>query len=159
MHRFIEKLNNVLIAIAAAVLAMIMFLTAVDVFMRYLFNSPVSGSFELVEFMMAILVPFGIVYCGMQKAHVAVDLVHEKLSKRLQALLDVITTSLTLIFMGLIGWKSIEYIFEVKSTGLTSAVLHIPSWPFILPVAIGMAAFMLVSIVHLIDFIKKVKNS
>ena len=50
-----NKLNGYLVAIlkhmAIWILTAMMFLTAVDVCMRYLFKSPVTGSFELVEFM------------------------------------------------------------------------------------------------------------
>ena len=47
-------------SIAMGILLIMMFLTAMDVIFRYMFNRPITGSYELIEFMMAILVSFGI---------------------------------------------------------------------------------------------------
>ena len=57
-------------------------LTFADVFLRYLFNKPIDGSLELTEFMMALLVVFGMVYCAFRKGHIRIDLVTEHLPKK-----------------------------------------------------------------------------
>ena len=46
--------------VGVTALTLLMLLTAVDVCLRYLFDSPITGSYELSEFMMAILVAFGL---------------------------------------------------------------------------------------------------
>ena len=65
--------------------------TVVDVFLRYLFNSPILGSYELTEFMMAILVFGSVAYTMVVKGHVTVDLVITRLPARAQAILECIT--------------------------------------------------------------------
>ena len=59
-----DGLGRLLQAIGALVLAAMMFLGAADVILRYFFNSPISGAYELVEYMMAIIVPFGLCVCA-----------------------------------------------------------------------------------------------
>ncbi len=153
-----DKITRILIAIGTAILALMMFLTALDVGLRYVFNRPLSGAFELVEYMMAILIPFCIVYCAHQKGHVAVELILDRFPKRIQKIADTITTFIAMIFAIVIAWQNILYIFEVKGSGLTSAVLLIPAYPFVAPIAIGMGAFALILVVHLSEYVSKGSN-
>ena len=40
--------------------ALMMFITAADVLLRYIFNRPISGTMELTSYMMAVVVGFGL---------------------------------------------------------------------------------------------------
>lgn len=154
----VKKITQVLIAIGAAMLALMMFLTAVDVGMRYAFNRPIAGAYELAEYMMAILVPFSIAYCAQQKGHVAVEIIMERFSRKTGYVVDILTTFVTFIFVVILAWQNVVYFFEVKGSGLTSAVLLIPAYPFIAPVAIGFAVLALILLVHLLELFSGVKN-
>ncbi len=153
-----KKITQTLIAIGATILALMMFLTAMDVGLRYAFNRPLAGAFELVEYMMAILIPFSIVYCADQKGHVAVELILGRFSKKVQTAVDILTTFISLIFAIVIAWQNVLYIFEVQASNLTSSVLLIPAYPFVAPIAIGIGAFALILVVHLSEFVSEVKN-
>lgn len=153
-----KTVTRVMIAAGAAVLAMMMFLTALDVGLRYLFNRPLAGAFELVEYMMAILVPFCIVYCAYNKGHVAVELILGRFPRRVQLVVDIVTTLVTLLFVLTIAWQSFLYIGETYAADLTSAVLLIPTYPFVIPIAVGIAAFALNLMVHLSELMSEVKN-
>ncbi|MGD9209961.1 MAG: TRAP transporter small permease [Desulfobacteraceae bacterium] len=149
-----SMVTRILLAMGAAVLAMMMFLTAIDVFLRYLFNSPISGAFELVEFMMAIFIPFSIVYCAEQKNHVAVELVLGRFPARIQNFFNIITTLITMLFALVIAWQNYLYIEEMFTSQMTSSVLLIPVYPFVAPVAIGITAFALVLLPQWFDLFK-----
>ena len=153
-----EKLTQFLIALGATMLALMMLLTALDVGLRYVFNRPLSGAFELVEYMMAILVPFSIAYCAQQKEHVGVDLVIGRFSRKVRTVVDIITTFITLIFVIIVAWQNVLYFFEVKDSGLTSSVLLIPAYPFIAPTALAFATFALILVVHLIELLSEGNN-
>ena len=139
-----KAITRILLAIGASVLAMMMFLTAMDVALRYVFNRPLAGAFELVEYMMAIFIPFSIVYCADQKAHVSVDFILMRFSKRTQKVFDIATTFITMALAVLIAWENIIYIVETYQSKMTSPVLSIPAYPFVAPTAIGIGAFALV---------------
>ncbi len=147
----VRRINQILVAIAAAMLALMMFLTALDVGLRYAFNRPLAGAFELVEYMMAIMVPFSIVYCAHERGHVAVDFIMDRFPKKVRTAADIITTFITLVFIVVIAWQNVLYFFEVKGSGLTSSVLLIPTYPFIAPISIAFGTFALVLIVYLSD--------
>ena len=76
---FLEKaffpVSRFLLLIGQFVLVAMVLRTVVDVFLRYVFNKPILGSYELTEFMMAILVFSSIGYTMSVKRHVVVDLV------------------------------------------------------------------------------------
>ncbi|GAB6146084.1 TRAP transporter small permease [Desulfocicer niacini] len=141
--------TGIMIAICSTVLAMMMFLTALDVGLRYLFNRPLAGAFELVEYMMAIIVPFSIVYCAYEKAHVSVELILERFPLGVQRFFDLFTTAVSIIFVSLIAWQNFLYIGECYVSEMTSAVLLIPAYPFAVPLAIGILTFALILLLHL----------
>jgi TRAP-type C4-dicarboxylate transport system permease small subunit len=150
---------RILIAIGGTILALMMFLTFLDVGLRYLFNSPLAGAYELVEYMMAIVVPFCIVYCAEQRGHVAVELVLDKFPKSVQTVVDFLTTLVALAFTIIIAWQNFLYIGEVYDSHLTSSVLLIPAYPFVIPVALGVSGFALILLLHLVAIISKVKKA
>lgn len=147
-----------MIIVGATMLALMMFLTAADVCLRYFFNRPLAGAFELVGYMMAIFVPFSIAYCYQQRGHIVVDLFMDRFRKKTRVMLDIMTLFITMVFTFLIAWQNLLYFFEVKATGLTSSVLLIPEYPFILPAALAFGVSTLILLVRLIDSLSEVKK-
>ncbi len=142
-------INQALLAVGAATLAVMMFLTAADVAGRYLLNRPISGALEGVEFLMAVLIPFSIAYCAYQRAHVAVELIMGRFSRRVRRVVDSLMTLLTILFMGVLCWQNMLYVHEMRASQMTSAVLLIPAWPFVIPAAVGAGVFVLNMALHL----------
>jgi TRAP-type C4-dicarboxylate transport system permease small subunit len=121
---------------AALNLFCMMMLTAVSVIFRYMLNSPIAGDTELVQFMMAIFVPFSILVCLYADKHVAVDLIVERLPERIQNILGIFTNAIMMAFYVLVSWQSASYCIQQFHSNLTSAVLLIPVYPFIVPLVI-----------------------
>jgi TRAP-type transport system small permease protein len=155
----IKILTRILVAIGAVALAVMMFLTAFDVVMRYVFNQPVKGALEVVEYLMAILVSFSIAYCAEQKGHVTVDLIMAGFPKRVQAFFNFLTNLLALGLTVLICWQCILYIISMHSSRLTSAVLLIPAYPFVAGVAVGFGVYALVLVLHSCEYAAEVFKS
>ncbi|SDO34800.1 TRAP transporter small permease [Desulforhopalus singaporensis] len=158
-HKIVRFGIKILVCSACATLAAMMFLMAADVVGRYFFNAPIPGGLELVEYMMAVIVPFSIAYCALQKSHVAVDLVVDRLPRPVRRLLGVIVTCLSILFVAVISWENIAYIGETYRSNLTSAVLKIPAFPFVAAVAIGMSVFCIVLVVQLLEKFTKEDRS
>jgi len=149
LERVTSPLVSFLMAAGGAILALMMFLTASDVALRYIFNRPIPGAFEMVEYMMAILVPFGLAYCAREKGHIGVELVVERLPRRLQLVLGCTTTFLTFAFFLLVTWQNFFYILEFYGSKQTSAVLLIPRYPFVVMATI---AFAILTMIFLLQF-------
>ena len=155
ISRGISLMSRFINSIAAGILAVMMFLTATDVLLRYFLNRPITGSLEMTEYLMVILVSFGLGYCTLLKGHVTVNLFVSRLSPRTQAIINSITYLFSFGLIALITWQSILYISFVRHPKITSSVLHIPTFPFVTILAFGMAVFCLVLLVQFVDFVRQ----
>lgn len=155
IYQIIKPVSTVSNAVGMVTLAAMMLLTAFDVILRKTINAPILGSYELIQFMMAITVSFGLAYCGLEKGHVTVDLIENRLSKRTRGILGIITGFLGLVIAALITWQTCVYVMRQVSTKVVSNVLLIPMYPFVGLVAFGIALYTVVLVIHLLEYIQE----
>jgi len=148
--RITHPIVNFLRSIAMGILSIMMLLTATDVIGRYVFNRPITGALEITEFMMAVMISFGIGYCAILGGHVSVDLVVKHFPRKTQAIIESITSCAALIFFILITWQNVIFIQDNYLSKLKTPVLLIAVYPFVALVAIGLAALCLVLLLLLI---------
>jgi TRAP-type C4-dicarboxylate transport system permease small subunit len=141
---------------AQIVLVLMVLLTVVDVCLRYIFNNPIVGSYELTEFMMAVLVFASVGFTQSVKDHVSVDLVVTKLPDRVRALLEAITCLLAFGLFGLAAWRNELHTGTTWARHDVSAELFIPVSPFVLFVALGLAVLSLVLLVQFFQSLAQV---
>ena len=142
--------------IAAAFLFILMLFVCSDVILRYFFHSPILGSFELTEVMMAILVGLSLAYCALQKGHVRVDLVVTMLPERVRTIMNGIANFAFLGLFVLITWRIVPRALQMKEVDQVTLILRIPVFPFVLVVAAGTAVLCLVLLKDLLDDLHKV---
>ena len=138
------------------VLMLLLFLTSADVLLRYIFNSPITDSYEVSEFGMGIVVFLGISYTALVKGHVRITLLTSRLPPRMQAVLDIIVNSLGIIVWLLIawqGWKACLHNWQIRET---TFLLGIPTAPFKALVPVGSIIFCLVLLTHILEFAKEI---
>jgi TRAP-type transport system small permease protein len=127
--------------VGAIALLVMMFWVVADVTLRFVFNRPLLGSYEIVEYMMVGFVFMSFAYAQFCKAHISVPIVVEKLGTRGRAGLDITTGIITLMITAVMVWGGIRQTQDMWMAHMTSAVLFIPKWPFQLVTAIGLLAF------------------
>ena len=151
LERRIRWLSRAFAAVAAAVLASMMFLMITDVFCRYVLNRPILGAFEITEFMMVMLVFFSIGYAQQKKAHISVDVLVLKLPRRTQQIFQAIGSFLGLGLFSLMTWQIVLHALRVYRAHQRSIDLGLPVFPFTLMAALGAAIFcltLMVSAIH-----------
>lgn len=153
--KILNPLTRAIFYISITCLAIMMFLTAIDVMGRYFFNSPIIGAFEITEYLMVLLMAGAFAYTGITEGHVVVELVTDRLPKRTQAILLCITSFLSMALLTFITWQGFIYIGDNISSKVSSATLQIPSWPFVLILAIGFTIFLLVLVFQFLQNIHK----
>jgi len=143
IRRIASRLDQSILAISrlfntigVSVLLVMMGLTATDVLLRYIFNSPIEGTYEAIELMMAVVFCFGIAYTQRQKGHVSVNLITLKLSKKKQAIIKSFISAISLGLFVLITWQSFlkaNVAFHSGETtyGGVGPFGHIPISPFV----------------------------
>jgi TRAP-type transport system small permease protein len=156
-------------AIGATALAIMMFLTVFDVLGRAIgginwvhnittFFKPIDGTTEITEFLMSILVVFGLGYMALHKGHIRVDLVLQYTSKKLTQWIDVYTFFFSSALYILITWQCWYNVTSKFNSGLTSATLLIPLYPFIFITMIGSGICALVLIRDFLKAVDEVKK-
>lgn len=144
--------------VAAVAIFAMMALTCVDVFLRYFFRKPIPGTYEIVALLGAVAASFAMAHTLTKKGHVAVSLIVQMFSKRLQGIVESFISIFGIILFGLITWQSILYGIDCQRAGEVSLTLELPFYPIIYGVAFGAAVVCLVLIVDLINALSNVKD-
>ncbi len=88
---------------------LLMILTVlIDVFGRYLFNSPLIGGMELVQMFMGSLGGTAILYCAMKGGHVAIDVIFNKFPAHTRRIIGAIYS-----FAGFCCWAAMGFYFII----------------------------------------------
>ena len=150
----IQRPANVLIAAAGVIAVMMMFHIVLDVFAKYLFNSPIEGTIETVAgYYMVAIVFFPFAYVAYTEGHIIVELFTRGMSARRLLRLDGIVAIATFLYMSLFAWMTVEEAIartlqlEIWETGTTM----IPIWPsrWFIPIGCGvMAAYVLYRLIR-----------
>ena len=146
----VSKITNY---VGVVFLVLMMLATTADVVLRSIFNTAVLSpyTFEAVEFMMVILIFFGLSYCELQKGNITVDLLVSRLSTRIQLLLDAATYGLTIAFVLLLIWRSVAQALFVREAGTHATALGFPIYIFMLVIAFGCFLLCLSLIINLVQ--------
>jgi TRAP-type C4-dicarboxylate transport system permease small subunit len=157
-NRIIRPISGVLYGIGLGVLVALMFLTMSDVILRYVFNRPITGSFDLTEFMMAVIIVFGVAHCGFTRGHVKVELVMERMPAGVQVIAEIVTSLLGLGLFSLITWQCFVYTKVQFDSGVASNILEIPVFPFVGIVGLGSAVYTVVLLLHFLESLAQAVN-
>ena len=89
--------------VAEAALVILMLVTVLDVFMRYLFNRPIRASLETVEVMLLVFVFNGMAAAFFGRRHIVIDLLDGVFGARITGMLIRIADVLSVLCLGLLG--------------------------------------------------------
>ncbi|WP_162906810.1 TRAP transporter small permease [Algihabitans albus] len=133
--------GRVLSVFVAVILFGLMLLTCVDVIGRYLFNAPVQGASELIQFGMGLVVFGALPLVGASGSHIVVGLLELVAGRAVQLLQRLVMTVTSVIALAVMGWRLYLTGVDLASYGDSSSFLRIP----LAPMAYFMAAMALVA--------------
>ena len=134
---------------ALAVLAM-MLLTCADIVMR-LMRRPITGTYETVGFLGALFVSFALAQTSVDRGHIAVDFLVQRLPQRVQEAVELVNGLVCTAFFALIAWQCGLYGAELKASGEVSMTLQTPIYPVVWGIGAGCAVLCLVLIARSSD--------
>lgn len=133
--------------IAAVSIVGIMLLTVADIVLR-LFRHPIPGAYEIAGMLGGVAVAFSLAYTSVEKGHIAVDLLMERISPRPRALITGVYSIISAMFFGVVSWQCVLYGFDIQRSGEVSLSIRMPLHPFVYGTAFG---FLLVAAVLVIE--------
>lgn len=154
-EKFIHGLAHRLNWIAASAVVVIMVLITTDVVLR-LFRHPIPGTYEIVGLMGTVIISFSLACTSMQKGHIAVDFLIQKLPRKSQLMIAAINDFLGSILFGIIAWQSIVYAIALKQNNEVSLTIQLPIYPFAAGIAIGCGLLCLVLLIQFFTSIKRI---
>lgn len=116
-----------------------------------IFRVPVSGTYEVVSFLGAIVTAGALGYTQKRKDHIVVDILSEKFPAKVKRVLDQVSYALILVFFSIVSWQTFVYGKRLMLTGEVSETLKIVYYPFVFLVSAGFAVLALTILLDLIE--------
>ena len=134
---FLEKLEKVQVSVentlsrtSSVLIIFMMSITTVDVVLRYIFNSPLPGVFNLCQMVIIGVVYLAIARVQQQKDHVRVDVLIEKITGTPRTVMELGTLLVALAAFGMMLYKTGLYAWEAWATGdYEMGLVEYPFWP------------------------------
>jgi len=146
----LRSVSRILNIIAGASVTFMMLLTVADVLLRA-GRHPIIGTYEIVSLLLAVVIGFGIPQVSLDKGHVSMEFLLEKLSKRGKNVMNTLTRVLCLILFAFIGYNLFYVGAGFRASGEVSPTIQLPFYP----VAYGVGVCCLLeSCVFLLDIVR-----
>ena len=129
--------------ISIATCFFIMILTTSDVVLRKINVANITGSYEMIEMSMVLMVYLGIASLQVKDGHIRVDMLLTVFPRRIQNFLLSIMLMIEVFIYGLMTYACIVRVIELQKTRLYTGVLKLPYTPFYIVMIIGLASFTL----------------
>ena len=148
MRKFFKGFNAVLNVFSSTLLVFLMLMTVIDVVLRKWFNMPISGSFELTQLALSLIVLFGFGYANDFKEHVVIDIFYNKFNRNMKKFCSIVCVVLTLVVSGVMTFVVLRQGLRMleayqAGTGSITFSLRIPMWPFAVIGSVGFFGFFL----------------
>ena len=126
-----------------------MFLTLFDVIGRA-FDHPISGSVEVTELIMGIMIYLGVGYTTFLRGHIRVDILIINFRPRIQGILDFVTGLVGLFITILISWQLFIQAHSRMTNNETTQIWEVSLWPWAFIMAFASILMVSSLVLHLI---------
>jgi TRAP-type transport system small permease protein len=156
VRAIIGRALQVLAGVSAFLLAVLMFLGTADVVARYVFNSPIRGTLELSQVMMAgtVLLAWG--YTQQRGDHVRADIVIRRYPARAYAVVYALVLALSLAFFVGLTYQSLVIAVGHLGEGRRFSTLRVSTAPFYFFVPVGGFSMCLSLLTQLYDACRRI---
>ena len=146
----IVRLQRAQLRLAALALIVMMLVTVADVFLRYVFNRPIPGSYDLVESTLVVFVFHGLSAVFLSRQNIQIDLIDSLVGRRAVILLTKLSDLLSIFALGLLGWAMITPALQAYLYGDRKPELGLPIYVLWIFALAGLAGAMLCAFASLV---------
>ncbi|MFD2857778.1 TRAP transporter small permease [Seohaeicola zhoushanensis] len=161
LGRVISRVVSLLSFIGTVLLAVMVLHITLDVASRYILNTPLPGTIEIViNYHMIIIGFLSLSFTEEKNRNISVELVADLLPKRVQLRLDVLASFVSVVVFGFLtyrNWVEAMKKFDILAF-VTQGTTDIPIWPAYFVVPFGCAMVCLVALYKLICGLTGVKS-
>ena len=160
LDRWLKRIVNLSAGISAGIVFIMMFPISVDVILRYAFNKPLHGTYQLAEFMMVGAVYLSIAYVQLHREHIRLELATSWMHPKYQLMLDIFGQLIGMAIFSIIAWQSGIIAWQSWITDdYTMGIVEWPLWPAKVAVSYGSGLLVLQILSDTVrDSIKLIEN-
>ena len=138
--RWLEKLEEFLVAFLMAVMTIITFAQVVA---RYLFHYSFVWALELTGVLFAWLIFIGMSYGVRVGAHIGVDVLVKALGPKPARVVGVIASALCIVYALIVAWGGYQYVSKMYDVGILMQDIPIAQWipRLVVPLGFALLAF------------------
>lgn len=149
MFRLIALLARGSSVLSAVALFGMMSVTIVDITLRGLWNAPIRGNVEIVQFLLVCFVFFALPEVFLRFAHITVDVIDGFLSNSMLKFLRIVAAAASFGLVGLMLWRMIPEAIDTYEFGGVTLDLRVGYYWYWLPIVMGVALSSLAALVAL----------
>jgi TRAP-type C4-dicarboxylate transport system permease small subunit len=150
LKRLNSVFNRSLAFMASCCLLVLMFLTVGEMVLRF-FGTPMAGIVEVVGWLAAATTAFALGYTQLYKGHVAISLLTDKFSPRLQAILGVVVNLSSTVLFTATAWYIFKYAGSLREAGSLSETMKVIDYPWVYMVSLGCLGLASAVLIDLLD--------
>src|SRR5262245_21089501 len=142
-----DRLQRLQLWLAALALVILMMITVADVTLRYLFNSPVRGSYDMVESMLLVFVFNGMAAGFFMRRLVLIDLIDAAVGRRGTIVLIRIADVLSVVCLALLMWAMTGPAMQAYDYGDRKLELNLPIYVLWIVALIGLTGTLVCAVI------------
>ncbi len=154
-EKAVHKVSRSAMYIAAAALLVMMVLTSFDVVGRYIFNAPVKGTQDLIEFGLVLICFSGLGYLTSERHHMRADMLNSVLTRRGNAILGAACFIFSLPFAVFLSWQTCVEAIKIASGNYVSATISVHLGPFYIFTGLGLILLCVEIVLDIVRYIEE----
>ncbi len=130
MQKGLLKIEKVFLYVGMIAVFGMMCLTTMDAVWRYLFNSPITGAYEITEkYLMLISIFLGMSYTYRGAGFIRVTILTDRLPKSWKVPINHFAQLFAIVYMAVLVWGTYEYAVRLCRQGTTlGSIYSLPQW-------------------------------
>ena len=154
LTKFSDRLSHIWHIVSSIALVVMMLVVVADVALRFLFNLPVRGAYDIVSVCLLVMVFFGIAPVIYRGKEIVIDLVDTTLPPTALRALRTIATCMAICVLMFIAWSMFGPTLDAWRYGDRSLELNLPVWMFWAAAFVGLAGVIWASVAALWLFVR-----
>ncbi|MGY8631965.1 TRAP transporter small permease [Bradyrhizobium sp. 14AA] len=143
LERFSTRLKNAQVRLAMVALVIMMCSTCVDVAMRFLFNRPIQGAYDIVEACLVVFVFHGLSASFFARKNIVIDIVDSVVSPSVERVLVRLSDIVSITLLVLISLAMISPALQAYDYGDRKLELGLQIWVLWLFAIVGLIGTLL----------------